>query len=349
MKRKQELNYMNAIACLCVILIHVLSLGIGQAERTSWQAAVIYFPWRLVAYVVPMFLYTGALKLAQQFEGKTITLEGYIRYCLKRVKKIYLPYVLWVGIYYLSFLGINYVRGEWKEFFDYLWIGNLSSPFYYIVIVMQFYFLMPLWVWMLRRVPVWLGMTLSTLVTLCMQQFPYVLSLAGIEFAYTDRIFPTYLVFWAAGLYAGKYYEKTKEAVQNRTGQVICTVVVLGYLILSYLQHARGLSLFNLNEVKIAADLMTIALLHGLCLRLTGAGGRLRNGLQKIYESSFFVYLSHCVFLTVGTAVLQGAGMVQLLPLLVCRLVICYTVPFALYFIYNRTLNRIRPLSGILG
>ena len=62
--KKRELNDMNAIACLLVILIHVLSLGISSVTPTSWQAAVIYFPWRLAAFVVPMFLYTGAVKMA---------------------------------------------------------------------------------------------------------------------------------------------------------------------------------------------------------------------------------------------------------------------------------------------
>ena len=137
--KKRELNDMNAIACLLVILIHVLSLGISSVTPTSWQAAVIYFPWRLAAFVVPMFLYTGAVKMALHFMDTEITFGGYLRYMLQRVQKIYLPYVLWVVIYYLCFLRIGYVRGEPQEFFAYLLLGNLSSPFYYIVIVMQFY------------------------------------------------------------------------------------------------------------------------------------------------------------------------------------------------------------------
>ena len=36
MKRKPELDYMNAIACLLVILIHVLSVGIVEAEPSSF-------------------------------------------------------------------------------------------------------------------------------------------------------------------------------------------------------------------------------------------------------------------------------------------------------------------------
>ena len=131
MERKRELNYMNAIACLFVILIHVLSLGISSAERTSWQAAVIYFPWRLSAFVVPMFLYTGAVKMARQFMDREVTMKEYVQYFLHRIQKIYVPYVLWTVLYYLSFMKINFVHGNLKEFLSYLLIGNLASPFYF--------------------------------------------------------------------------------------------------------------------------------------------------------------------------------------------------------------------------
>ena len=98
MSKKRELNDMNAIACLLVILIHVLSIGISSVTPSSWQAAVIYFPWRLAAFVVPMFLYTGAVKMALHFMDRELTLGGYLRYMLQRIQKIYLPYVLWVVI-----------------------------------------------------------------------------------------------------------------------------------------------------------------------------------------------------------------------------------------------------------
>ena len=134
MARRPELSYMNALACLAVILIHVLSLGITNLTPGTWQSTAVYLPWRLAAFVVPMFLYTGAVKMSMQFSDAPLTVRDYLRYCLRRIRKIYLPYVLWVVIYYLAFLVIHYVRGDLGEFLSYLLIGNLSSPFYYIVI-----------------------------------------------------------------------------------------------------------------------------------------------------------------------------------------------------------------------
>ena len=349
MKKRPELNYMNAIASLCVVLIHVLSIAIFQVERTSWKGAAIYFPWRLSAYVVPMFLYTGALKMARQFADRTITPGSYWTYCVGRVKKIYLPYVLWVVIYFFSFLQIGYVRGEAGEFFQYLFTGTLSSPFYYIILVMQFYFLMPLWVWMVRHVPAWLGMTMGLLVTVCMQGFPQLLAGFGVEFAYTDRVFATYLIFWMAGLYAGKHYEAFQQSLQKRCVKPICAVLVLLCAWLGYLQYCGTAVPFHMDNVKMMADLLSIGLLHSICISLTRAPAKIQHTLQGLAGASFFLYLSHCLFLTLGTAWLQGRGVTDLSLLLSARALVCYTAPFLVWFVYSRTLSRTKWGRGLLG
>ncbi|MBQ1436270.1 MAG: acyltransferase family protein, partial [Clostridia bacterium] len=152
-KKTVELDYMNAIACLLVILIHVMSAGVDSIKEMTWQTALIYFPWRIAAFVVPLFLYTGAVKMAMQFEERRVTGKVYIRYALRRIWKIFIPYVVWVCIYYFYFLSIGYVHGGAGEFFSCLFSGSLAAPFYYVIIIMQFYLLMPLWVWIMRRVP----------------------------------------------------------------------------------------------------------------------------------------------------------------------------------------------------
>lgn len=343
MAHRKELDYMNAVACLLVILIHVLSLGITQADPAAWQSAVIYIPWRLAAFVVPMFLYTGAAKVAWQFENRTISPGMYFRYILGRFQKVYLPYVVWVIIYYLYFLRIHYVQGNFREFFSYLLIGNLSSPFYYIVIVMQFYALMPLWVWMLRHVPANTAVIASLLVTLCMGRFGALLAHFGIEFLYTDRIFPTYLAFWVAGLYTGKHYNAFAPTTRERSTRAVCALGIAVYCAISYWQYAAGAYIFNLDTIKLFSDLLSIILVHSIASDVAAiSGGFLGNLLDKVYQASFFVYLSHCLFLDFGTKVLQRLGAARLSVLLPGRLAVCYTAPFLLYF----TLRRLRGLWG---
>ncbi|MGO5023131.1 acyltransferase [Lawsonibacter sp. LCP25S3_G6] len=343
MVRRQELSYMNALASLAVILIHVLSLGISSLTPGTWQSVAVYLPWRLAAFVVPMFLYTGAVKMAMQVWDKPLGLRDYLGYCLRRIQKIYLPYVLWVVIYYLAFWVIHYVRGDWGEFFSYLWLGNLSSPFYYIVIVMQFYFLMPLWRWTVRHLSPFVGMSLSLLVTLFMQQLP-----ALLPFPYYDRIFPTYLLFWMAGLYVGRYYRGVR-LLRNGWNLVLAGAGALFCAGLACWQYATRQWVVNLDLIKLCADLLSIFFLHSLCLSLTRAPQRLQSLLVKLSQCSFFVYLSHCLFLTLITAFLQNRGVTSVGPLLAARFAVCYTFPFLCYWIYRKMTRYLPFARGLLG
>ncbi len=102
-------------------------------------------------------------------------------------------------------------------------------------------------------------------------------------------------------------------------------------------------------DVKMVADLLSIMFVHSVSLQLTHAPNGVQNVLQKLYESSFFVYLSHCLFLTLGTYYLQLVGVGKLTVLLTARFIICYTVPFVLYGIYSRICTGLNIRQRLLG
>lgn len=331
-----ELAYFNAVACLLVILIHVLSQGVSQAEPTSWQLAAVYFPWRWAAFVVPAFLFSGGVKMTLAFDARW-DVRRYGRYVWSRVQKIYLPYLLWNGIYYLVFWRIGYVSGSVKELLRYIWIGNLSSPFYYVVIVIQFYLLQPVWFWLVRRVPWHMGVLCAGLVSWVCLYANHVLGLFGLSFGYWDRVFPTYLLFWVMGLYAGQYYERfIHSVVENRAGAALAALAVAGMSVLAYLQYSRKLWLFDLGPGKLCTDCLSILLLLWLSGRLARSGARLRRVLERIQAASFFVYLSHCLFLTLCASYLQRLGISRLSVLLACRFAVCYTLPFLSWELWRR-------------
>ena len=336
MAYKKELDYMNGIGCLLVVLIHVLSIAVTRADRSSPLAAAAYLLWRLSACAVPMFLYTGGVKMARQFGDARLSPKIYFRYILRRFTKIYLPYAAWTAIYYLCYLRINYVRGGVGEFVSYLLKGDLSAQFYYVAVVMQFYLLMPLWVWMLRHVRAYTALGVSLMLRLFMLQLPAVLTSFGIEFAYTHHLFLPYLVFWAAGLYAGKYYDVLLPTVRERPTLIISTLVIAGYGCLSLREYVTGQVLFDLNQIKIFTDLLSVLLLHGAALKLTESEGRLAGLLGRVHRASFSVFLSHCLLLTLVTVLLENAGVTRLSILLPARFLTCYTLPFLLYFVLHQ-------------
>ena len=350
-KRKSfaELDYFNAAACLFVILIHVLSIGITSLEKSSLQMAVIYLPWKLAAYVVPGFLFTGALKMALGFGGNEgrVTLSEYGTYMWRRIVKIYLPYVVWVGVYYLYFLRIGWVESGIDVFLEYVYYGNLSSPFYYVVTVMQFYALMPLWKWMMQKIPFWAAILTSAIVTLGMLYSEGILSQIGIAFPWRDRVFPSYLIFWVLGLYVGTYYDIVRETLKKHIRSVLSLLVPIAlYGFGSLWQYAKGVWLFDGNVIKMFTDCMTICVILTLCILLADhVKDAVTKPLGFIYRASFTVYLSHCLFLQIITSLIGRLSVTDISVQLLLRAAVCYTAPFVLWYVWDRIRKGVSTLS----
>ena len=337
--RLMELDYFNGICCLLVILIHVLSLGITSLEAASWQLCIVYLPWRLAAFVVPGFLFTGAVKMAQQLESRAMPL--YPKYILSRAGRVYLPYLAYTLVYFFVFVAIGYISFSPKDLLTYLLTGDISAQFYYVILVMQFYLLLPLWKWMLRRIPWYVAIFTSAMLSLAMLKASDLFSLWGIDFPYCDRIVPTYIFFWVLGLYVGKYYGVIRETITGHGKPIlICGIGVTAFALMTYLQYRTGIYVYDAGYLKLFSDGLSILILLYLCLRLAERpAGRLHKMLASVHHASYSVYLSHCLFLTVGTFYLQGWGVRNIGVLLILRAIICYTLPFLLYFCGQRILR----------
>ena len=336
-RRLDELNYFNAIACLFVILIHVLSLGISRLDRSSIQLAAVYFPWKLAAYVVPGFLFTGAVKMAFGFNSDKRV--SYFKYVLRRITKIYVPYLIYVLLFYVYYIYIGWMKFDLRDLFYYILRGNIASPFYYIVTVMQFYLLMPLWRFMVKKIPAIVAIPSSALLTFVAFRLTPLLAVFDIKFPYSDRVFPAYLFFWVTGLYAGKYYDKLYEVlVKYKKSILFCFIPAAMFSLLNLWQYRSGNFVYtsDANCMKMIADIISIVFFLGVCIYIKASKlTALKKVLSWIFASSFTVYLSHCLFLVVSESLAAKRGITDIGILLVIRFAVCYTLPFIWYFAIN--------------
>jgi hypothetical protein len=189
-EKRIEIDALNILFCLIVVFVHVVSEAVGGLQRDSWQLFFVYIPWRGAQFVVQGFLFLSALKLFyKQAEGAK---PKYVSFMKGRLYSIAAPYAAWVLIYYLYFVGIGYFGFTVKDYLGYLFLGNIAAPFYFIILILQFYMLQPLWSLIMKKVPVPLFLLFSAAVTLLRPPFPY-----------SDRVFTTYLLYWALGCAAG--------------------------------------------------------------------------------------------------------------------------------------------------
>ncbi len=340
-KYSKELNYFNAFACLGVILVHVLSLGITSLNRESLQLFLIFLPWKIAAYVVPAFLFSGAVKMALSFESEKR--ENYLKYIAKRFLKIYLPYCLWVLVYYIYFLKLGWVEKGVMPLLRYILVGDLSAQFYYVVIVMQFYILMPLWKLFIKHVPFFVGIPFAGLITVFMLKFDPLMWQLGISFPYRSIMFVTYLVFWVIGLYVGKHYENVKKVLNNSgASAVLSAISVILITVAQHWQYSKSIYVFDGDILKFFTDILTVFLMMYICIKIENSGfEKIKKLLSFIHKSSFSVYLSHCLVLQIVTNYLVGKGVADIGILLAIRAVACYTLPFVLWYIWNLAKNKV--------
>ena len=300
-----------------------------------------FFPWQIAAYVVPAFLFCGAVKLSFQINENK--LPSWPVYMKRRIQKVYLPYVLATVVYFLVFGIFGKLGLSLKQLLHYLLVGDVSAPLYYIIVVMQFYLLLPLWKWLVQKIPASIALPAAAMIYMLMPQEASAVTQIGVAFRYTDRVFPTYLVFWVLGLYVGKHYESVSDALNGHRKAAGCSMLlVLLFAFVSYRLNLEAKSPLGTGGMKMFSDVLTIIGLLSLCLWiLQSKHERVKKLLAAIHTVSFPVYLYHCLFLELGNGALRRLGIRNEGLLLLMRALICYTVPFVLCFAFRACRKRL--------
>ena len=271
-KRFFEISLLNVFLCMLVIFIHVSSAPISNLDKTSWQYLIVYIPWRLSAFAVYGFIFLSGFKLLLTKSDNF----HYGKFLLGRLLSIVIPYIIWVVIYYIYFcFHRNYFPFRIMDLLRYIFVGDLVGHFYFIIIIVQFYLLAPVWIWLVKRINGALFISFSLILTIIFYQ-------TFIGFVYNDRVFTTYLVYWVAGCYAGLYYEKFKKILQNN--RVFITVIFIVSAVLNVV--------FKYENIHILYCMSAI-----LFFFMTAQYIKEIKFINKIDKVSYGIYLSHCLFI----------------------------------------------------
>ncbi len=304
--KREELNYFNAICCLLVILIHILSYAVSKFDNHSWQWSVIYFPWKTAFFVVPGFLLCGAVKLSLQISSGNA--PSYFVYLKSRILKVYVPYIIATLAIFLVYSLFGMTDFDPKRIPEYILLGNISPHLYYIVVTMQFYLLYPLWKLVVRKIPPYLGIPGSAVISMLFLEAPNAFGQFDITVKYTDRMFGTYLFYWIIGLYIGMNYDRFRESIKkNRNAVLVSLPIVFLYIYITYIQNVNNVILYQTGYIKIFVDILSIFVLFLLCISITDSKREcLKSQLQRIQNASFYIYLYHCMLIEIVIMVIRN-------------------------------------------
>ena len=333
-KRKPDIMFLNIVFCLLVMFIHIASEVVTQMPADSLLFEIVYVAQRLSFFVVPGFILLSGIKLYLN-NGEKI---NYLKYYSSRIYRIFVPYVIWVTIYFIWFCSRGMYEFSVERLLQGIFTGDIWAHFYFVVILMQFIILTPVWRVLYKRGSVAEHMCYSLIITvISLLYLMSVLTTAfpGIPNMDVSKCFLSYLIYWTAGCLIGKNYDAFKNYL--RTNKIRITVIFLvcgcieGYL--SYV--TRRVSPIWMNLFRMMYNMSAITFFFMIGQVFYTKAKVLLKPMAVIDRSSYMIYLTHCLVIVMVNEEMTRRGISDIGTRFGIRAGAVYIITFAVCIIWR--------------
>lgn len=333
-KSLNEIFYITSLLTCFVVLIHTGSEAFNYYEKGSVYNLVVFSFQKLMSFAVPGFIFLSAFKLFYS-KNLSFSVKRYGKFMHKRIVKIFIPYAIFALIYYIYFFANNYMSFDLKKLVLGIFLrGDISSPFYFVIVIFQFYILTPVFNILFNKVSFKLAIPVAMVINILFKQFIvqsqgyFYTDIFSFYVKYNDRIFISYLAYWVLGGYFGLMYESVKESLlKNRTKvSIICIQIVLLHVAASYFNYL-GLIYYKYAEIgHLAFCISAILLTYEASIALDSIDIRpFRNIVIKYSQISYYVYLSHVLFIYIADNAMNDASIDKIYIRWIIRTVTVFT------------------------
>ncbi|HLR65983.1 MAG TPA: acyltransferase [Virgibacillus sp.] len=288
-----EIGFIRAIACLCIVMVHVTAGFYYENDRTfSW---LTQFFNQISRYGTPAFaiisgflLYNQAIKRGFQFQ----------KFLQSRFTKIIIPFLIWSFIYLLlkwqynqfEFPAINSSQ-EIKDFLYVFFTGKSNYHLYFIVIVVQFYLLFPLLQFIKSKQSLFLLTLIAFFINYFFVEYNIDIGTGMFNNFLNERVFIFHWIYYflLGGLLV-YYWERIMVWVKQNTiiSMLLGLIVIVGgiyeYSFAEWIESNRIMNMINLPILFIAFAGVYVSL---------SSWKNVRNYIVGIGNMSMGIYLVH--------------------------------------------------------
>jgi len=332
-----SIEYIRGVSMLGVVGIHVGSQYLLNPTPNVHLVALFEIVSR---FSVPIFFFVSAFGLFYRMDAAEFAYGKFLR---RRFKAVLVPYVVWSLLYLLHdrfFYGYAIVGGV-SHAAEILAFGLAKYHLYFMVILIWFYLLMPLWIVLVRHMtPARLLMLLAAQVA-----FDWWSSYSA---PVSENIFWQWRLNWLVlhyvfvfvlggvlGLRSEKFFAwcSSQKKIVGATFVVTLAILLGWYYFLLNVRHYTPLDAVNTaHQLSPPGIFYTIA--ASVFLFTVFQFGRLPAPLTKLLstlgKNSSFVYLAHPLAITWLALGLSKLGLVMTAP--VAIVFYAATVAFTLTF-----------------
>ena len=325
-------------AILAVVLTHgivtyqvqVFQKGGWTSKGDAWLGA-FFLPtpvWsilhELCSFAVPLFLFLSGHYLALSPHGRKVVWE--------RVKKLLYPYIFWSLVAW----GLSWKKGDGWGVLHFLHLvleGDAVSPYWFIILLLQYYLLAPWLVALVRKRP---GAALAGAAVLQfgVTAWNYYAALGRGAAGYPLCYFPSLAFYVVLGIWAGLYPSRLKGILDKLKMPILAPLLALSAVFLvgetsflvARMRENGGIMramLFGYSHWKVFCFPFSILAVFFL-LELNRKRGFKAAWLRAAGRNAFTIYLVH-IFALQALDVLywHGLGPVRGTPVVIFLDLLC--------------------------
>ncbi|WP_303298372.1 acyltransferase [Mitsuokella multacida] len=334
-KRKPRLpaiEYIRGIAMMGVIAIHVGSQYLMNQTANVHLIALLEVASR---FSVPIFFFISAFGLFYNLDiHEPLDYRAFMK---KRFRTVLIPYLVWSAFYLLHdglFYGVGFPNP--LHLISILFFGTAKYQLYFLVILIWFYLLMPLWIAIVRRAGkislillfvAQLGFDYWSSFSVAFNTFVYALpdhSLLKPFLMYRLNYWVVHYVFiFVLGGYLAVHIQEFQRFMkENRRAITVFFWASLVWLLAYYYQLIFETGYTPLEAINTAHQLSPAGLFYTLASSVffftiftyQKYPSWLNPILHQLGRHSYFAYLVHPFFITYAATLLQKSGHLMTAP-----------------------------------
>lgn len=327
--RLPAIEYIRGVSMLGVVGIHTGSQYLANLAANMHLVALFEVATR---FSVPIFFFISAFGMFYNLDmSKKFAYKSFLQ---RRMKTVLVPYIVWSLFYllhYAALWGDTSVLSPFYIAFS-MFFGTAGYQLYFMVILLWFYLMMPIWVWLVRRMN-WLLMGCLLVFQVAFDYWScFMLNSAGVENFFLRALIDYRLNYWVMhyififvlGGYLAVHIDWFMNFMVECRGRIIAffwltMAGLLGYYY--WLIFSKGYT--PLEAINTAQQLCPAGIFYTLGASLFFFAiftiWRLPEGLRPILSAlgrhSYFVYLAHPVAITYLSLALAGTGRIMTAPI----------------------------------
>lgn len=313
-----ELDPLRAVTALVVVAVHVLAFTVVLNKTTTGIQVQNAFVVS-VHFTRALFMFVTAFAMTYVYSGKKVPIA---RFWKKRGIGVLVPYCIWSVIYVFvnqpPTTPLHFASASLTAILT----GTSSYQMYYILMTLQFYLLLPVFLYLLEKVKnhPWRALSISFALQLVffyvdfhfIQAGPFANTHVGkVVNSFQDEFVVIYQFYFLLGGLTALYFQPIKSFLLRYGKLVVCGMILMTvalwidfFMQINTLREPISLAVSVLQPVMVPYSGMVIV--FALWLACKWAGTRDSKGKPRGYglwdqlsKASFGIYLIHALLLTV--------------------------------------------------